>query len=485
MERAEAEAIYDSGRDACVQFILDLAARVRQLDERLARLEAQARQDSRTSSRPPSSDPPKTRAQRRAEARARAKELMRREGEQRKPGGQSGHRGAGRELRPEDQIDEIVDHYPQACGGCGREFTAEGREPRRRFGRHQVAELPPISVIWTEHRTHQLRCRHCRARTSARLPDQVGGCAFGPRLQAAIVTLTARHRVSRRGICELASDLFGVAVSTGAVDAICQRASDALAGPHCQLQDLVLDQGAVHVDETGWRTRGQGRALWTASTPGATFLQIAEHCNREQFNALVGTNYAGIVISDRWNGFEHLDPDRRQVCWSHIQRDFRRHAEGLAEQKTFGEQGLELSRRVFASWRAFKHEHHDRERLTTEIQPIQTELRGLLEQASPKSRRTRWHRRFANNLLKVWPALWTFVTVEGVEPTNNPAERALRAPVIHRKVSLGTQSTNGERFTERALSAAATCRQQHRSLFTYLSELLIAHNRGDPFPALA
>ena len=485
MERVEAEAIYDSGRDACVQFILDLAARVQQLDERLARLEAQARQGSRTSSRPPSSDPPKTRAQRRAEARARAKELMRREGEQRKAGGQSGHRGVGRELRPEDQIDEIVDHYPQACGGCGREFTAEEQEPRRRFGRHQVAELPPISVVWTEHRMHQLRCRHCRARSSARLPDQVGGCAFGPRLQAAIVTLTARHRVSRRGICELASDLFGVAVSTGAVDAICQRASDALAGPHCQLQDWVLDQGAVHVDETGWRTRGEGRALWTATTPGATFLQIAEHCNREQFNALVGTNYAGIVISDRWNGFEHRDPHQRQVCWSHIDRDFRRHSEGLDEQKTFGEQGLELSGRVFASWRAFKHEHHDRERLTTEIEPIQTELRQLLQNASPKSRHTRWHRRFANNLLKVWPALWTFVTVEGVEPTNNPAERALRAPVIHRKVSLGTQSENGERFAERALSAAATCRLQNRSLFTYLSELLIAHNRGDPFPALA
>ena len=299
------------------------------------------------------------------------------------------------------------------------------------------------------------------------------------------MTLTARHRISRRGICELARDLFGVTLSIGAVDAICQRASEALAGPHCHLQDWVLDQGAVHVDETGWRTRGEGRALWTATTSEATFLQIAEHCNREQFNALIGTAYAGIVISDRWNGYEHLDPDQRQVCWSHIQRDFRRHSEGLAEQKSFGEQGLELTRGVFAAWRAYQHEHHDRDRLAAEIAPIQTGLRRLLEDASPKSRRTRWHRRFANNLLKVWPALWTFLTVEGVEPTNNPAERALRAPVIHRKVSLGTQSEDGERFAERALSAAATCRLQSRSLFTYLSELLIAHSRGDPFPALA
>ncbi len=109
----------------------------------------------------------------------------------------------------------------------------------------------------------------------------------------------------------------------------------------------------------------------------------------------------------------------------------------------------------------------------------------LLEDASPKKARNRWHRQFANNLLKVWPALWTFTTIDGVEPTNNPAERALRGPVIHRKVSLGTQSTHGERFAERAHSAAATCRMQHRSLFTYLSELLTAHIRGDPFPTLA
>jgi transposase len=303
-------------------------------------------------------------------------------------------------------------------------------------------------------------------------------------LQAAVVTLTARHRISRRGITELAGDLFGVTLCAGAVDAICQRASDALAGPHCQLQDWVLDQAAVHVDETGWRTCGEGRALWTATTPEATFLQIATHCNREQFDALIGTSYPGIVVSDRWNGFSHLDPNQRQVCWSHLQRDFRRHADGLGEQKTFGESGLELTRRVFAAWRAYQHEHHDRQRLQTEIAPIQTQLRQLLEDASPKSRRTRSHRRFANNLLKVWPALWTFTTIDGVEPTNNPAERALRAPVIHRKLSLGTQSNDGERFAERALSAAATCRLQRRSLFTCLSELITAHTRGDPFPAL-
>jgi transposase len=140
---------------------------------------------------------------------------------------------------------------------------------------------------------------------------------------------------------------------------------------------------------------------------------------------------------------------------------------------------------VFGAWRAHQHEHHDRARLQTELEPIQNALRALLDDAGRKSKRTRYHRRFANNLLKVWPALWTFASQPGVEPTNNPAERALRGPVIHRKLSHGTRTDNGERFAERALSIATTCRQQGRSLFEFLTELLTADTRGDPHPALA
>ena len=222
------------------------------------------------------------------------------------------------------------------------------------------------------------------------MPDGIAGSAFGPRLQAAFVTLTARHRVSRRGIVELAHDLFGVTLLTGAVDAICQRASDALAGPHLHLHDWVLDQNAVPVDETGWRTRGEGCALWTATTPDAACLQIAEHCNRAHFTALVGTEYPGIVVSDRWNGYRHLDPERRQVCWSHLHRDLRRHADGLGEQTTFGEQGVPLTKKVFAAGHASQHEHHDRARLQAEIAPVQTELRALLEAASPTLSAIAW-----------------------------------------------------------------------------------------------
>ncbi len=223
MDRVEAEAIYDAGREACVEFILELAARVERFEDRLRRLEEQARRDSRTSSKPPSQDPPKTRQQRRAEARAKAKQLLAEDRERRAAGGQSGHEGAGRSLAPEDQVDEFVDHFPDSCRGCGHEFGEDEKLPSRRPGRRQVAELPPITVIVTEHRSHRLRCPCCNRRTAAGFPAAVAGSAFGPRLAAAIVTLTARNRISRRDLSELARELFGLGLWVGTVDAIWRR----------------------------------------------------------------------------------------------------------------------------------------------------------------------------------------------------------------------------------------------------------------------
>jgi len=483
MERSEAEAIFDAGRDVCVGFILDLVSGQERLEERLRRLEEQSRKDSRNSSSPPSQDPPKTRAERRAEGRERARAWAKREGE-RKPGGQPGHRGAGRKLLGEDQMNEILDHYPECCGGCGREFSEEEKVPCGRFGRHQVAELPPIVVLYSEHRTHHLRCPGCGKRTAAGLPEAPSGSSFGPDLQAAVVTLTARNRVSRRDMSELALELFGLGLSAGAVDGICQRAAVALGEPHQQLVEKVLSSPAVNVDETGWFTAHEGRTLWTATTPDAAIFRVAQDRHRDRLEELIGKDFKGIVGSDRWWAYELIDPESRQACWEHLKRDFFRHAEGLAEQKEFGQAGVALTKQLFKVSHAFE-EHQSRRRLKREMKPIQAQLRALLEHAARKSTRTKYHRGFANNLLKIWPALWTFVSVGGVQPTNNSAERALRGPVIYRKLSHGTQSRDGEQFIERALSASVTCRLQARSLFAYMAELLTAHARGDPLPTLA
>jgi len=282
---------------------------------------------------------------------------------------------------------------------------------------------------------------------------------------------------------ELLGELFGVAISVGAIDQICQHTSLLLASPHERLASQVLGSGAVNVDETGWYLAGENRTMWTAATPQAAIFRIVEDRHRDRLRELLGSEFEGVVTSDRWWAYDLLDPEQRQACWSHLQRDFRFHSEGLAAQQIFGAAGLQLTRRLFETWHAYAR-HQDRARLAVEMTPIQTELRELLEHAANKSKRHRLFRRFANNLLKPWPALWTFITVPGVTPTKNAAERALRGPVIHRKLSHGNQSEDGERFTERSLSASVTCRPQHRSLLAYLRDLLATHQTGGALPAL-
>ena len=195
-------------------------------------------------------------------------------------------------------MDEFVDDYPDSCHGCGHEFGEDEKLPSRRPGRRQVAELPPITVIVTEHRSHRLRCPCCNRRTAAGFPAAVADSAFGPRLQAAIVTLTAPNRISRRDLSELARDLFGIRLSVGAVEAICRRGSIALAEPHEALVASVLGSPAVNVDEAGSATAGNDRTLWTATTPGAAIFRIAADRHRDRLQELLGERFAGICCSD-------------------------------------------------------------------------------------------------------------------------------------------------------------------------------------------
>jgi len=308
--------------------------------------------------------------------------------------------------------------------------------------------------------------------------------AFGARLQAAVVTLAVRNRVSRRDAAKLVRELFGCRLASGTIDAIVQGAGAALEEPHARLRDHVRSAPAVNIDETGWRTAGERRTLWGVLSGQAALFRIAEGRHRREAQALLGEDFSGVACSDRWWAYDYLDPKRRQFCWAHLVRDFTAHSEGLGTQKDFGAAGLEIAARLFAAWGEFRGDA-DRARLLERIDPLKEELRALLEEAARKSARNRHHRTFAKNLLKRWPALWTFASVPGVEPTNNHAERGLRGAVILRKLSHGSQSAQGERTIERLLSASVTCRLQGRSLFLYLTEVLSAKIRGDPIPLLA
>jgi transposase len=475
VERVEAEAILDGDREAAVALLMrvgELVEQNRRLEARVEKLEEQLRRSSRNSSLPPSQDPPLAPPRSKKPASGRGR------------GGQPGHQGRNRLLLPLERVDELVEYWPGCCHACAHVFGEHERVDAAAPQRHQLAELPPIAVTVSEHRLHRLRCPACAAETRAELPAELPRGAFGPRLQAAAVTLAVRNRVSRRDTVELLGELFGVELSTGSVDAIVQRTGEALAEPQARLHEQIRSAPTVNIDETGWRLRGGKRTLWGALTPTAALFRIAPDRHEREAKALLGAGFAGIACSDRWWAYDYLDPEQRQLCWAHLVRDFTAHSEGLRAQKQFGEAGLALARGVFEAWDEYRQEG-DRGRLIERIRPLKHELRTLLEQAARKSTKTKYHRLFANNLLKRWPALWTFTDIDGVEPTNNHAERGLRGAVIYRKLSLGSQSEQGERTIERLLSASISCRLQGRSLFAYLADALTANIRGDPIPTLA
>ena len=474
MERAEAEAILDGDRETALVLLMridELIEANRRLESRVAELEQRLNRSSRNSSLPPSQDPPS------------APPRPHKPGSGRERGGQLGHKGRSRPLLALERVDELIDHWPERCA-CGHRFSEAECCPVGKPARHQVAELPSIAVVLTEHRLQRLRCPDCGATMRAALPTGVPPGAFGPRLQAAVATLAVRNRVSRRDTVELMRELFGAELSAGSIDAIVQQTGEALAEPQAALADQIRSASAVNVDETGWRLRGGKRTLWGALTFRVAVFRIAPDRHQREAQALLGEEFSGIACSDRWWAYDYLDAERRQLCWAHLIRDFTAHSEGIGAQKEFGEAALKIAAELFAAWEQCRWDA-DRARLGERIGPLKAELWALLEQAARKSARNRRHRTFAKNLLKRWPALWTFASVPGIEPTNNHAERGLRGAVIYRKLSLGSQSEHGERTIERLLSASVTCRLQGRSLFAYLTDVIAAKIRGDPIPSLA
>ncbi len=483
MERREAEAIYEQGRDAVVEVLLALSAqnerleaqvekltaRVARQDERIASLERQLGRSSRNSSQPPSADPPSAPPRRGKDPSGR------------KQGGQPGHEGKGRPLLPAWAVDEVIAHWPTECE-CGHVFCEADRVAVGKPARRQVEELPVMAVTVTEHQCQRVVCPGCGTQRTGRLPDAAAASAFGPRLQAAVVTLSVRNRISRRDVVELCEQLFGSRICTGTVDAILARAADALSGPCEDLLDRLRSAPAVNMDETGWRLRGSQRAIWGIFTERHAILQITASRHDDHAKQLLGPSNA-IVTSDRWWAYNHLPVRRRQICWSHLQRDFEFHAEGRGSDKLLGEAGLAVCEELFWAWEIYQHTG-ERQALKRRVRLLQRQLKAILRQHAAKHARYRQSRRFARAMLKIWPALWTFANHNGVQPTNNHAERALRGAVIYRKLSLGSQSEHGEQRIARLLSAHTTCRLQRRSLHAYLIDVLTATTAGQPAPLL-
>jgi len=434
--------------------IAELRAMVASLLARVETLEEQARRSSRNSSQPPSSDGP-------AAPPPRSKAPT-----GRRPGGQVGHDKHDRPLVPRSKVDKLVVVRPERCRGCSAKLTGQDPSPRR----HQVFELPHVEPIVEEYELHTLHCR-CGVRTAATLPAGVPTGAFGPSVVAMAATLMGVYRLSKRAVPELMRDIFGLSISVGAVIG-CQRiASQALAGPVEEARAFVAEQPIKYADETSWREARRKAWLWTVVTASVTVFMVHSRRTAEAARAILARAdgaLVGVLVSDRHGAYNGWADAKHQFCWSHLIRDFVKLSERRYDSERIGKALLAEAARMFAWWHRVRDGTLARSTFRVYMRLVQRRVEALLAEgvAAPHLKTART----CKKLLTRSDSLWTFLYIEGVEPTNNVAERAVRHGVLCRKISSGTHSEEGSRFIERILTVHATLRQQKRNVLHFIHD---------------
>lgn len=455
--------------DALLEQVAALTAENAALKEKLAK-------SSRNSSKPPSSDGPKERSERRTK----------------KPtgkaaGGQPGHRKHERPLWPAEKVSKRIVLRPMKCEECSLPLVGEDPEPRR----HQVFELPKVEPIVTEFVRHSRECG-CGYVTRAPLPDGVPSRVFGPSVDAAVSYFMGVHRMGKRGVAEALLDLYGLPISVGAVVDSQREASEALAQPFAEIVEHAQAATIKNADETSW-IEGKGKKakawLWTLVTASAVVFMIqksrATHAAIKLLlngKTLLGDLAFGVLGTDRHGAYNFWPLALRQFCWSHLTRDFTAISERDGDAGRLGKKLLEETDRMFAWWHQVRDGTLSRESLRVYMRPLRARVEALLAEGreldDKKTART------CAKLFKAKEAMWTFVEIEGVEPTNNSGERAVRHGVIYRKLSGGTKSEAGSRFVERILTVHATLRLQARPILPFLQAACEARLRRSAPPSL-
>ncbi len=447
---------------ALVAVLQQYRQRIAALEARVRRLEEQLSASSRNSSRPPSSDGP-----------AVKRRPPRPQGERPK-GGQPGHARHTRRPLPPDHTEEL---RPAACRRCGHPLHGDDPQPLA----HQVLELPPIRPVVTEYRRHRLRCPRCHTTTCAALPAAVAGTTCGPRLQAAVALLTGACRLGQRTTSWVCQNLLGAPLSPAEVCAPERQTAQALAGPVAEARAYVHGQPA-NVDETSWREARAKGWLWAAVTAALSVFLIRRSRGAGPLGELLGPDHDRVVTSDRFTTYEVLSLGRRQVCWAHLRRDFQAMIDRGGEARAVGLALMGVADDLFYFWPHVRDGTWPRQRFRAQVPRWRRELRAALRRGAgggcAKTAAT------CREILAVEPALWTFASAEGVEPTNNAAERALRHAVQWRKTSYGTDSAAGSRFVEAILTVVASCRQQGRDVLAFVTDCCAALRHNTTAPTL-
>jgi transposase len=277
------------------------------------------------------------------------------------------------------------------------------------------------------------------------------------------------------------ADVFGVPVCAGQV---CASEAETAAATDPVVQELrhYARHQPANVDETGWRQNRQRGWLWVVVTRAVTVFTIALSRAAAVAQELIDPSPGQVVTTDRYKAYLWLPLRQRQVCWAHLIRDFQAMVDRASAGSAIGEELLCCADDVFTWWYRVRDGTMSRATFQRHLAELRPWVRSQLEAGSvcPCAKTAG----ACQEMLAVEPALWTFARVEGIEPTNNAAERALRHAVQWRKTSYGTDSEAGSRFVENILTVVATCRQQCRNVLEYLTGCLQAHARGESRPSL-
>jgi transposase len=448
--------------------------RIAQLEARVLDLEAKLRQllgrNASNSSTPPSANPPG------------APKPVKKEPTGRKPGGQPGHSAQTRVRLPPELVTKTKNIFPQNCEKCRHELPrAAGPEDPEPLW-HQIVEAPKVLVDVTEYLAHARTCPKCRHQTQAAIPAEIRAHGYGARFIAIVSALTGTYCGSKRDAEAIVETIFGVPISVGTIVAAERETSAALEAAHAEAAQACQEAAVNNLDETSWKLGKRLCWLWTAVNPTCTFFLIHSKRGAEGLNALFKKAFEGIAITDRWVVYGRYGVYQRQLCWAHLIRDFQALFETSGPGKKFGEELLCLADDVFHYWHRVRDGTLKRSSMRKYVDQQRPWLRDFMAQGAmcgcAKTAAV------CANLLKWEPALWTFVRVEGVEPTNNAAERALRKAVMWRKRSFGCKSEAGCRFVERILTTVKTLQQHKRPVLEYLVESIVVRRQGRPAPKL-
>jgi transposase len=446
------------------------AARIAALETQVRQLQALLQRNASNSSSPPSANPPA------------APPPVTKPKTGRRPGGQPGHPPHLKHLLPPERLTRTVPFVPTQCASCQSPLPAQAGPDDPEPTRFQTADLPPVRAEVIEYQGHARRCPGCGAVTRQPIPAELCRHSIGPGLAAATAYLAGCHQVSKRGLEEIVETLFEVPVALGTIANLEQEMSRALAPAHAAAIAAVRQAPAKHADETGWKRHGRRCWLWVAATARVAAFVLHAGRGLAGLAALLGADIAGIVVSDRWAAYRHLPVYRRQLCWAHLRRDFQGLVDLGGAAQPYGEQLRAFAEDVFHWWHRVRDGTMTRGSLWTYIKGQRPWLRALLArgQASGCAKTTA----LCKQLAELEPALWTFVRREGVEPTNNQAERVLRKAVLWRKKAFGCVSEGGCRFVERILTVVQTLRLQRRSAWQFLQHSLHAYRSGQTAPLL-